>query len=149
MRISQCAEDVLITYSLGSCVGVAIYDPECCIGGMLHSMLPLGSSDPVKSQARPCMFTDSGIQLMLTEMFRLGARKSNLIVKVAGGATMLDSKEFFRIGERNVAVVRKLMWKNGILIQNMETGGSVSRTMSLHMNSGITTIRSNGQIHEL
>jgi len=149
MRVTDQHGDVLITYSLGSCVGLTVYDPEACVGGLLHAMLPLSRNDQAKAKEKPSMFTDTGIQVMLTEMFRLGARKSNLIVKVAGGATMLDSKEFFRIGERNVAVVRKMLWKNGILIKAMETGGNISRTMTLHMDTGVTTIRTNGQTHEL
>ena len=149
MKISSHPDDVLITYSLGSCVGLSVYDPQAGIGGMVHTMLPLSSADPVKAQSRPCMFTDSGIELMLNELFGRGARKNNLVIKVAGGATMLDQQEIFRIGERNVAIVRKLMWKNGILIKAIEVGGTISRTMSLEIATGITRIRSNGQAHEL
>lgn len=149
MAVSTRPDEQLITYSLGSCLGLTAYDPQVGVGGMLHSMLPLSTKDRAKAAVKPLMFTDSGIQTLLEEMFRRGARKRNLVIKLAGGATMLDDKAFFRIGERNVAIARKLMWKNGLLIAATDVGDSVSRTMTLEMSTGRTLIRTNGHTHEL
>lgn len=149
MCVSESAADTLTTYSLGSCIGLSVYDPIAGVGGMVHTMLPLSKMDPAKAVNKPCMYTDTGVAALLTEVLGKGAKKVNLIVKIAGASSMLDDRRFFRIGERNLAVVRKMMWRNGILIGASDVGGSISRTMSLRLDTGITTIKSNGKLHEL
>lgn len=145
MKVSNSAEDVLVTYALGSCIGVAVYDPEACVGGMVHCQLPLSKMNPEKAKANPYLFTDTGVAGLLRAAFELGAKKSRLIVKVAGGSNLLDEKGTFKIGERNYTVLRKILWKNGILIKSESVGGSVSRTMHLYMDTGKITIKSCGQ----
>ena len=76
----------LITYALGSCLGISVHDPVAGVGGLLHVMLPTGTIDPAKMQAKPAMFVDSGVPLLFKECYRLGARKERMIVRVAGGA---------------------------------------------------------------
>ena len=145
MKVSNDLEEVLITYSLGSCLGVVIYDPLNCVAGLLHSMLPLSKLDPQKAQISPCMFVDTGIPLLFHEAYRLGAEKKNLIVKAAGCSSLLDEKGFFKIGERNFTVLRKLLWKNNILIEKQDIGGAQSRTLSIAVNSGEVKIKSAGK----
>lgn len=149
LAVSNDPGEVLVTYSLGSCIGLVLYDPEACVGGMLHAMLPLSKMEKDKAAAKPAMFTDTGAVKLLTEMLRLGARKDRLIARLAGAASLLDDKKLFRIGERNYAVARKVLWKNDILIQAEECGGNKSRTLSLYMDTGRVTIRSQGQETEL
>jgi chemotaxis protein CheD len=149
MKISQNQTDILVTYSLGSCVGMSVYDPVAKVGGLIHCMLPLSKIDPVKAKNNPFMFTDTGVPLMLETLFNAGAQKNRLIVKVAGASTLLDEKRLFRIGERNHTVLRKILWKNGILIAAEDVGGTASRTMYLYMASGMTTIKSGGREVEL
>lgn len=149
MKITTNPSDVLITYSLGSCVGVAVFDPSVPVGGLIHCMLPLSKIDPVKAQKSPQMFVDTGIPELLKAMFDLGATKRNLIVKVAGAAKMLDPNRTFNIGERNYIVLRKILWKNDILIAAEDVGGTIARTVSLYMDAGRTTIKSGGIETEL
>jgi len=149
MQVSTTAEDVLVTYSLGSCVGLALYDPVACIGGLIHCMLPLSKIDPAKAAAKPCMFTDTGVPALLQAMFNLGASKKHLVAKVAGAAALMDEKGMFKIGERNFTVLRKILWKNDILIAAEETGGTIARTLYLYMDTGRTVIKSQGQEREL
>ncbi len=149
MKVSNHPDDVLVTYSLGSCVGLALYDPTIRVGGLIHCMLPLSRIDPVKAQQNPCMFADIGIPLLLQTLFEMGATKRNLIAKVAGAAQLLDEKHMFNIGERNYTVLRKVLWKNEILIAAESIGGNIARTMHLYMDTGRTTIRSQGQEMEL
>ena len=149
MKVTDNTDDILITYSLGSCVGLTVYDPEAGIGGMIHCMLPLSKIDPDKAVAHPFMFTDVGIMKLLQAVYDLGAANDKLIVKVAGGSSLLDKKRMFRIGERNYAVARKILWKNDLLIKAEDVGGTKSRTMILHMNTGKTTIKSKGLEVEL
>ncbi|HOZ46096.1 MAG TPA: chemotaxis protein CheD [Candidatus Hydrogenedentes bacterium] len=145
MKTSTNPDDVLVTYSLGSCVGLSLYDPTRGIGGLIHCMLPLSKIDPDKARGNPERFTDTGVLCLLQALLDLGAERSRLIAKVAGAASLLDEKGLFRIGERNHTVLRKVLWKNNILIDGEDVGGTAARTMYLYMNSGTTIIRSAGQ----
>lgn len=149
MKTSSQADDVLITYSLGSCVGLSLYDPRARVGGLVHCMLPLSKLDPDKARANPEMFTDTGVAALLQAIFDLGAERKRTIAKVAGAASVLDEKGLFKIGERNYTVLRKVLWKNNILIAAEAVGGTIARTMSLYMATGRTTIRSGGREVEL
>ena len=149
MKISNQSDDILITYSLGSCVGVTIFDAVAGVGGMIHCMLPLSKIDPQKAQKNPFMFVDTGIPEMFEAAYKLGATKNRIVVKVAGGSRILDEKGMFRIGERNYAVLRKILWKNNILINAEDVGGSVSRTMTLEMTTGQVVIKSRNMKSEL
>jgi len=149
MKISEDEKDILVTYSLGSCVGITLYDPVTKIGSLIHCMLPLSRVDREKAKKNPFMFVDTGLSQQLQEMYNRGARKKNIIAKVAGGAKLLDKKNLFRIGERNYTVVRKLLWKNDILIKAQDVGESKSRTVRLYMDTGITTVRYRGEEVEL
>ncbi len=149
MQLSNRPEEVLITYSLGSCIGVAIYDPVVRVAGLIHCMLPLSRIDPEKAKVQPCMFVDTGIPLLFAEAYRLGAEKGRIIVKAAGCSSLLDEKGLFKIGERNYTVLRKILWKNDVLIETQDIGGNVSRTMSVEVATGRVVIRSGGKESEL
>ncbi len=146
MRISDNPDETLITYSLGSCLGVAVYDPALHLGGLLHCMLPLSKVDKEKAKNRPFMFVDTGMQSMLTEMYACGMRKNRAVVNVAGGSQVLDNQNIFKIGERNFTVLRKILWKNGLLMQNQDVGGNKSRTVSLNIKTGRFSIKSSGKV---
>jgi chemotaxis protein CheD len=148
MKISSHVGDILVTYSLGSCVGVAVYDPVLQTGAMIHCMLPLSKVDKEKARERPYMFVDTGMQLMLNKLFDCGAQKSRLKIAVAGGAHVLNDDSIFKIGERNFTVLRKILWKNSMLMNVQDVGGDVSRTIRLHIGSGRFTVKSQGtEVH--
>lgn len=149
MKISRRREDLLITHSLGSCVGVTLWDPEAGIGGLIHCLLPQSSIDPEKARQRPCMFVDSGMMSLLETLFNAGAQRRRILAKAAGGANVLDDQGLFRIGERNATMLRRVLWKNEILLAAADLGGSKARTLSLEMSSGRTLIRSMGEQAEL
>lgn len=149
MRVSNNPDDVLVTYSLGSCVGLTLYDPVTRVGGMIHCMLPLSRIDPAKAAAKPEMFTDTGVPALIQAVLNLGGSRKRLVAKVAGAASPLDDKGMFKIGERNYVVLRKVLWKNEILIAAESIGGTIARTMFLHIATGTTIIKSGGQEVEL
>jgi chemotaxis protein CheD len=149
MRFSSDPEDVIITYSLGSCIGLTLFDSEKKIGGLVHCMLPLSKIDAAKAAANPYMFIDSGVTAILQTLFDLGAQRKSLVAKVAGGSQIMDDKGIFNIGERNNTVVRKMLWKNNILISGEEVGGSVPRTMSLNLATGKTILKVAGEEREI
>jgi chemotaxis protein CheD len=142
MAISKDPRAELITHALGSCLGVTAYDPVACIGGLIHIMLPMSKIAPEKAKDNPLMFVDSGIPFFFKELFAAGAHRENIELKVAGGAQVLDTENSFKIGERNFTVLRKLMWKNDLLIASEDVGGNKSRTMTLHMGNGKVLIKS-------
>ncbi len=141
MRISNQPEEVLVTHALGSCLGVVIYDPVARVGGILHFMLPDSSLDPQKGQENPHMFADTGLPLLFRESYRLGAQKSRLQVKVAGGSQLLGNREHFQIGRRNYAALRKIFLKNNVLIDNENVGGTKARTLFLEIATGNVWIK--------
>jgi chemotaxis protein CheD len=146
MRISNSTEDILITYSLGSCIAVAMYDPVLSLGGLIHCMLPLSKVNMEKARSRPFMFVDTGMQLMLGQLYELGLRKNRVVIHVAGGAQVLDSHGVFKIGERNFTVLRKILWKNALLMNTQDVGGNKSRTVSLNINNGRFSVKSGGNL---
>jgi len=149
MKITSNPDDVMVTYSLGSCVGLTLYDPVAGVGGMIHCMLPLSKIDREKAKMKPYMFVDTGVAAMLGELYKLGAQRQNIIAKVAGAGSPLGKEETFRIGQRNYTILRKFLWKNNILIAKEDVGGSKARTLSLYMKDGRTTVKSEGKEVEL
>lgn len=147
--VSRDPSDVIVTYSLGSCVGLVLYDPVIKVGGMIHCMLPLSKIDEAKAQKAPAMFVDTGVTQMIQDMFNLGADRGRLQARVAGGGSPMDDKGMFKIGERNYGVLRKVLWKNSILIAAEDVFGTAARTMYLYLDTGRVVIRSNGQCKDL
>ena len=141
--------DTLVTHALGSCLGVTIHDPVAGVGGLIHIMLPQSKIDPAKARQKPCMFVDTGVPRLFERAYGLGATKENVTLKVAGGAQLLDDQGRFKIGERNFGMLRKLLWKNNILIAAHDVGGGISRTMSLEVPTGTVRIKNSGGEKEL
>lgn len=144
LAISNSADDVLITYSLGSCIAVIIYDASAKVGGMLHYMLPESSLDPEKARMNPTMFADTGITLLFKQSYQLGARKENIVVKAVGGAQILDQNGLFNIGKRNYLAMRKIFWRNNVAISAEHVGGAVNRTVRLEMAAGRVFLKVGG-----
>lgn len=144
MVASNDASAELVTYSLGSCLGIAIYDAAARVGGLLHVMLPDSGIDAVKAANLPFMFVDSGVPRLFQAAYSLGADRRRMVVKVAGGAQLLDPQKVFNIGERNAQVFSELLVRNGYTIHARDVGGLASRTMRLDMATGRISIKSPG-----
>jgi chemotaxis protein CheD len=140
-----CSGDMLVTHALGSCLGLTVYDPVAQVGGLLHAMLPLSNINPQKAQANPAMFVDTGVPLLFKALYEQGALKNRMWVKAAGCGNPLTKNEIFKIGERNYTVLKKLLWKNNILLKSEDVGGSSSRTVHFDLSSGQVVISSNGE----
>lgn len=148
MKVSGSLDDVLITYSLGSCIGVVIYDPKVKVGGMLHYMLPESSLDKDKAEKNPYMFADTGIPALFKSTYALGAQKNRMRVVVVGGAQILDQKGFFNIGKRNHMALRKLFFKNGVIVDHEDVGGNVNRTIRIEIGTGEIYMKTSGKAEE-
>ncbi len=143
-KISWDPEDLLVTYALGSCIAVALYDPVLKLGGLLHYMLPDSGIDASKAARNPFMFADTGIPRLLEEARARGAHPGRMVVRLAGGAQVLDSHGTFQIGKRNYLAARKILWKAGILVSSEAVGGEISRTTRLEVATGRMWVREGG-----
>ena len=141
LKISNNPKDVIITHALGSCIGITVYDPEVKVGGMLHYMLPESTLDRDKAKKAPFMFADTGIPILFRSCYKLGAIKRRMIVKVAGGSSIMDDSGFFNIGKRNYAALRKILWRNNVLIKSEDIGGSGNRTVRLFLSDGRVEVK--------
>ncbi|MDF2522172.1 MAG: chemotaxis protein CheD [Clostridia bacterium] len=136
---------VLTTLGLGSCVGICLYDTSTKISGMVHIMLP--SSLQIKNNSNTAKFADTGIVKLLEEMQKLGANRSKIVSKIAGGAQMFnftDASDIMRIGARNVAATKEMLNSLNIPILAEDTGGSYGRTIELYAETGILLIKTIG-----
>lgn len=147
--VTKNAEDVLVTYALGSCIAVILYDPVKKAGGMIHYMLPMSSTNPDKAKLKPAMFADTGVPLLFHSMYDLGCQKSDLVVKVAGGGQLYDDNGTFEIGKRNITVLRRMLWKTNVLVTTEDVGGPKSRTVSLTVGTGRCLVKSKDEEYEL
>lgn len=143
-RISTDPDSVLVTYSLGSCIAVSLYDPALNVGGMIHYQLPESAMDPRRAEVEPFLFCDTGMDTLLANLQRLGADKHRIIVKAAGGAAMKTGPQGFDIGKRNFLALRKVLWKYGLLLKGHDVGGDQPRNFYLYMSDGTVMVKSNG-----
>ena len=133
-------EGSIITYALGSCIGIAFYDPFIHLGALLHIMLP---SQFNYNDINAFKYADSGIRETIRKLTAFGMVKPRTVVKIAGGAKMFEISG--NIGTRNIASVKKVLLGEGMRIAAEDTGGSYARTMKLDLSTGSVTIRTFGR----
>lgn len=136
------APAVVISYGLGSCIGVSLYDPQAKVGGLLHIMLP--DSKQSRSSENPAKFADTGLPLMLRDVLALGASRSRLVAKMAGGAQMFafaKATDIMRVGDRNAEAVRDLLKSLNIRLLAEDTGSNYGRTVQIDLETGIYTVK--------
>lgn len=137
----------ITTLGLGSCVGIAIRDPATQIGGLAHIMLP-DSTAIRNSQQNIAKFADTGIVELVRQMEKLGAKRRNMVAKIAGGATMFSFQghtDMIQIGERNAEATKKVLKELGIPILAEDTGKNYGRTVTFFPETGEFHIRAVGK----
>lgn len=149
MKLAQGPLGVVVTFALGSCLGVSVYDPITQIGGIIHCLLPLSSMSPEKAKENPFTFVDTGVPIFLNQFIKMGGDLTSAIVKVAGCGHMLDMKHHFNVGQRNHTVLRKILWKNDILISGELIGGTDAKTLSLDLETGTVTVKTMSGLVEI
>lgn len=139
------APDQLTTLGLGSCVGITLYDGVNKIAGLAHIMLP--SSKEIKNNDNKAKFADTGIEELIKSMVAIGAKKNNLVAKIAGGAQMFNfnsNNHMLKIGERNVVATKEKLKELNIRIVSEDTGGNFGRTIVLDSTNGSLYVRTIG-----
>jgi len=144
MVVSNDSSAEIVTYSLGSCLGITVYDAVKKIGGLLHLMLPDSTIAAAKAANSPYMFVDTGVPRLFHAVYSLGAERSRLEVRVAGGAQLLDERGIFNIGARNFNALTKLLAQNGLQAHATDVGGLSSRTVRLDLSTGQVSVKPPG-----
>ncbi len=142
MAVSCDPTGILTTYSLGSCIGLTLWDPRTRVGGLLHFMLPDSQLCPARAKTNPAMFCDTGTPLLFRAACELGARLERLVVRAAGGAQLLDKSAAFDIGRRNYLALRKTLRASGVELQREDFGGTASRSLRLELTTGKLVMKS-------
>jgi chemotaxis protein CheD len=145
LKVSKDSSKQINTYALGSCIGLTVFDPQMKVGGMLHFMLPQPGREKNRADLNPYMFGSTGIPSLFKQCYALGAVKERLIVCAAGGAEVMTHGKSFAIGERNRTIMRKIFWKNNIVLAAEDTGGNDARTMVINLETGKVTLRVRGK----
>lgn len=134
--------DRLMTLGLGSCIGIVLYDSVVKVGGMAHIMLP--DSTQIKNNSNLAKFADTAIEVLINKMIGMGASRTRLVAKLAGGAQMFDFKQtsdIMRVGYRNEIATKKILKELNIPIVADETGENFGRTIELETDTGILTVK--------
>jgi chemotaxis protein CheD len=149
MAVSNLTLVTLSTYALGSCIGVVAYDSTVKAGGILHLMLSDSRISPDKAVTQPAMFADTGLPLFFRALAGLRAERRNLRILLAGGASVLQGSDPFKIGERNIQAVRAYLEANGYHVSGTDLGGSTNRTLHLEVATGKVALKTPGGTDQL
>ncbi|MCI9155664.1 MAG: chemotaxis protein CheD [Lawsonibacter sp.] len=144
MKIAQ-GNSVLVTYALGSCIGLCFHDPRLKLGALLHIMLPINMET---GRTHPMKYADTGIRETLKQLEARGASRARMTVKIAGGAKMFEiagGSGLGNIGQRNIESVNTILKRENIRLLGQEVGGKVARTLFFDVNTGQACVRSYGQ----
>ncbi|MCI8808557.1 MAG: chemotaxis protein CheD [Oscillibacter sp.] len=135
---------MLITYALGSCIGICLYDKQIKLGALVHIMLPINGEPGRKNTMK---YANTGIRETLHQMMSQGASKSRITAKIAGGAKMFETGggALGNIGQRNIDSVRMTLKAEGIPLLKEDVGGSTARTLLFDVGTGLGCVRSYGK----
>lgn len=117
------APDLLRT-TLGSCVGVVLFDARSKTYGLAHIVLPSSANHTVDNVGK---FADTAIPELVT---RMGVPVSMLTAKIMGGANMFaggQQKQVMNIGNQNIQAVREKLGALGIKVVAEDLGGDKGR----------------------
>jgi chemotaxis protein CheD len=151
IAVTKDTSVILTCVGLGSCIAMCVYDPFARSGGLAHMLLPTCrtkndiSSPPVK-------YIDSGAPLLINRLLKQGSSKENLIVKIVGGARMIQipGNSQMDIGQRNIEAIKSTLAKEDIPIIGADIGGGFGRSVHFFLDSGRITIKVvNGSVIEL
>jgi len=146
-KISK-SPDMLVTYALGSCVGIALYDPQARIGGLSHIMLPSSSMRADGSVDDRMKYADTAISDLIAELESNGARRGTIVAKIIGGANMFNmtgSSFVETIGDRNIAATRSELARLGIPLIAEDVGLNYGRTVYFQLEDGMVRVQSLGK----
>ncbi|MHB9145933.1 MAG: chemotaxis protein CheD [Symbiobacteriia bacterium] len=146
LAVGSHALDLLVCYGLGSCIGIAAYDPVAKIGGLAHVVLP--DSALAHGHDKAAKFADTAVPVLLGRLTGAGANPQRLVVKMAGGAQMLAASPLasrLDIGQRNAEAVRAALVKAGMRLAAEDIGGNYGRTLRFSIGPGTVQVSTIGR----
>lgn len=149
MKVTNRPKDVLVTHALGSCLGLAAYDPVAGVAGLIHCLLPVARDTAKGPVKKPYMYVNLGVPQMMRALFNRGATRDNLVLKAAGCGRMMHISNQFDTGANNFAALKKLLQVNAMHLAAEDVGGTIPRTMRLFADTGRVVISSCGRSWEL
>lgn len=144
MGVDNTPGSVLKTFALGSCIGVVVLAPRLQTAGLLHIALPDSSINQGLALEKPGYFADTGISVLIKKIAAYGCLQSDLIVKIAGGANIMDPENRFNIGSRNVLAVKKHLWRYKLGPVSESIGDRITRTLTVFVDTGKVIVTSPG-----
>jgi chemotaxis protein CheD len=135
LAVSDRQDDVIVTYALGSCVAVCLFDRVAGVAALLHFLLPEASINPKRALDQPAAFGDTGIPLLLKRAEQCGLRRDRASVRLIGGAEIATVSSC-ATGRRNVLAARTILWREGLFLEAQEVGGVSARTVHLSVGDG-------------
>jgi chemotaxis protein CheD len=145
LRVSNNPSTTLSTYGLGSCVGIAAYDPLLRAGGLIHIMLPSSAVDRKKAQEQPAIFADTGLPHLYDALLALPVAPSRLRFLIAGGASMLLATDDFRLGDSNCRASLEFLNQHKFSVQHASIGGTQNRSLHFDIGTGILTMKGDSE----
>jgi len=151
MAIADRPDDVIVTYALGSCVAVCLFDPAVRIAALLHFLLPESNINYRRAIDQPAAFGDTGIPMLLQSAIRRGLKKNRASVRLIGGAMISagHNGNGLATGHRNVLAARSILWRLGLFIEAQEVGGVDARTVHFSAKDGRLLVLSGQQTKEM
>jgi chemotaxis protein CheD len=143
-KVSDLQGQVIKSLALGSCIAVIALSKKTSATGILHVQLPESAVNKDLAHSRPGLFADTGIPILLNEMKKLGCSPGDLLIKLAGGAQVIDPRNTFNIGKRNYLAIKKILWALRLWPLKEAVGGEKSRTVTVRVGSKEVIIASPG-----
>lgn len=141
LAVSNNTSTILTTYALGSCIGAIAYDPVTKAAGLLHYMLPDSTISPDKARTQPAMFADTGLPLLFKSFAGVKGDLRRSKYFIAGGASVLNGSDPFKIGERNINALEAWFKNNSLRSDAHDVGGTFNRTISIELSTGKVTMK--------
>ncbi len=145
--VSNTPGEVIKTLALGSCVAMIVVHLPTTAVGMVHVALPESNAHPERAKERPGYFADTGVPALLSTMLKFtgNEKRNGVVIKLVGGAQIMDPNRLFNIGERNVLAIKKMLWQFGTGPIAEDIGGRFSRSVAVYVDSGKIIISSPGR----
>ena len=143
MSVVQRSDGLLVARGLGSCIGIAVYEPRVHVALLAHVMLP-GPAPAQVPDDQPARFADQAVRSLIDSMGKLGGRVRDCVIKLAGGAQVIrlgNREDRLQVGRRNIEAVLQALEANGLRSVAQDVGGNMGRTMTLYAATGVTTVR--------
>lgn len=142
MQITNDNNKVLACLGLGSCIGVSAYDPVVRTGAVVHIVLPEGQGEDCEKSSSK--YANLALPFMLREMEKMGAVKNRIVLKIVGGAKIINNvpvNSLLDIGSRNITAIKSTIARHNLVLKSEELGGTSGRSMWLHIDTGVTRVR--------